>query len=294
MKHSWLDVAGRVSLSGALAILLIANSPLLTRAGGEGLARERTQAHAQQLWEQAIAAKGGRERLRRITSLYIAAELGGGFRKYMFSIFPNYRFEYSNWAARERTDLTICNEKLDRCWWQLNGDSAKPRKTNEDDIYLNLLPQFIFLMESSDLRPIPVRSRKGWNGLDRMDIVEADANGWRLDYYLNSKTHLPIKVVLPNGPVSHAKGEMNQEVSLSDYTEVDGLMLPRSVKYAFTTNPVKRSDRLTFEINPAYDPQIFEQSPTQKLGPEDWRSKRGLGRRVNDSVFAQDQPIGNQ
>ena len=126
-------------------------------------------------------------------------------------------------------------------------------------------------MEAANFHPTPIGSRKEWNGLERVDVVETEANGWKVDYYLSSRTYLPIKVVLPNGPVSRAKGEKNQEVRLADYKEVDGVMLPHSVSYAFTTNPEKRKDRLTFEINPAYNLKVFENPPTRKMGPESWR-----------------------
>ena len=81
MKHL-NSMIGRVPLNGALVILLIANSTLavMGRAGGKKVPADETEARARELGEQAIAGKGGRERLSKIGSLYVAADQGQGFR----------------------------------------------------------------------------------------------------------------------------------------------------------------------------------------------------------------------
>lgn len=266
------------ALAGIAVVALVVTTPLrslaATQADNKKVPVKRTQAaRALELWEKVVAAKGGRDRLRQITSLYVAADLGEGFRECTLYVFPDYRFEYSYWAARERTDIDVSNGRKGITWWQVDGDTARPRKYVAEDVYLHLLPQFIYLLITHDLDPVPLGSRKDSIGLTRVDVVETNANGWRVDYYLDSKTHLPVKVVLPWGPRARANGEMDQQVKLEDYTEVDGVMMPRKATYSFTTSPVRRTDRLTFEINPKYDQSIFEQPPTPKMGPEAWRLK---------------------
>jgi hypothetical protein len=228
---------------------------------------------AHKLWEATVAAKGGRERLRQITSLYVAANQGDGDRQNVFYIFPGYTFNYSYAAKWEGSGIHVSNVKRGIVWWQNEGNPARPRKYIAEDVYLNLLPQFIYLMITHDIDPVPVRSRKEWIGLRRVDVVETDTNGWRVDYYLDSKTHLPVKVVLPLGPRERDKGEMSQVLTLEDYAEVNGVMMPHTVTHSFTFDSRKWKERLTFEINPKYDPSIFEQPPRPKMGPEAWRFK---------------------
>jgi hypothetical protein len=260
------------------ATLFLPNSNLHVvqgaHSGDYDNATQESKNRARELWEQMIIAKGGRERLRSVTSLFIAAELGKGFREYTLLVFPDHRFNYSYWADRERTDIDISNGRTGITWWQVEGSKARPRSYGEDDAYLTLLPQLLYLLETHDMNPVPLRARKASIGLRKVDVIEVSANGWRVDYYLDPKTHLPTKAVLPNGPKSRAIGQMNQEVKLFDYKEIDGVMMPHRVSYAFTTNQTERSDHLAFEINPAYDAKIFDQPPTAKTGPEAWRAKR--------------------
>jgi len=52
---------------------------------------------------------------------------------------------------------------------------------------------------------------------------------------------------------------------------VSGVMMPHMAVHTFTFNSSNWKDRPTFEINPQYDPQFFEQPPTARMGPESWR-----------------------
>jgi hypothetical protein len=63
---------------------------------------------AQRLWEQAISAKGGREKLLGFQSLYVARNMGRDQLRQLF-VFPNRSFAYSYWATFERTDIHIYN-----------------------------------------------------------------------------------------------------------------------------------------------------------------------------------------
>jgi hypothetical protein len=173
--------ANRMALCALLTLvtasLPIPSIPSMMRAGAHGqqVSLQDTQTQARKLWEQAVAAKGGRERLRQITSLYVAANLGQGFREYTLYVFPDYRFEYSYWAARERTDIEVSNVRRGITWWQLNGNPAKVIRPDDEDPYLILLPQIVYLITTKDIDPIPLRSRKAWFGLKRVDVVEVDA-----------------------------------------------------------------------------------------------------------------------
>lgn len=278
MKHV-RRTAGTVPLVVVVASLLIGSisrSTVIARVGVKEVSAEETQAEARELWENAVAAKGGRERLSKISSLYLVADQGHGTRQSGLYVFPYYTFDYSYDPARERSDINVRNVRRGLTWWQLNGNPAKLIKPDDEDAYLIILPQIVYLIMTKELDPIPLRSRKAWLGSKRVDVVEVDANGWRVDYYLNPKTHLPIKVVLPFGPRARTNGEMDQEILLEDYAEIDGVMMPRRASYSYTTSPLKRAERLTFEINPKYDPSIFEQPPTAQMGAEAWRPKKAI------------------
>ena len=67
---------------------------------------------------------------------------------------------------------------------------------------------------------------------------------------------------------------MNHVVNLDDYAAVDGVMMPHRATHTYTTNPQRWEDRLKFEINAAYDPQVFEQAPTPQTRAEAWRARK--------------------
>lgn len=269
--------AGAVLLAFAVAatlIVSISTSRVKARPSVMDVAAEETQSGARELWEKAVAAKGGRERLRQITHLYVAADQGRGYRQATFYVFPAYRFDFSYEPKRERTGVQVSNAREDIVWWQVDENLAKPLRYEEDDAYLNMLPQFIYLLVTHEIEPVPLRKGKERVGLKRVDVVETEAKGWRVDYYLDSETHLPVKVVLPLGPGARAKGSMNHIIFLEDYLAVDGVMMPRTATHTYSFNSQKLKDRLSFEINPAYDPRVFERPPTPKMGPEAWRPKK--------------------
>lgn len=267
------------TLTVVVATLLIGNispSRVIAHAGVEDVSPGETQARARELWEEAVAAKGGRERLRRIGSLYVVRIQPGGDRDYQFHVFPDYSFNYTYGGYREDTAIEVYNHKRAITWWlPPNTRMAIPRQRQGDDPSSNIIAQFMYLMVTSWMEPKPLRTRKEWVGLKRVDVVAVDANGWPVDYYLDPQTRLPIQVVSPYSAMSHEAGAMEQVVGLDDYALVDGVMMPRKASYSYTYTNARRkwTEQVSFEINPPYDPQFFEQPPIARTTPESWRAK---------------------
>lgn len=280
MKCDSRRVGASVSLTGALAILLVANSPLMVIAslGSKRPSPEGTQAQARQLWEQTIAAKGGRERLSSVTGMYMAVDQGQGDRAWNFFLFPDRYFHYSYGAKREDTVIKIFNGKLNLVWWQPNTSPAQLRhlKAGDEDDSLIREAQFVLLLETKWLKPTPLRVRNDWLGLKRVNVIETDTAGWRVDYFLDPKTHLPVRITYGYSLTERARGEMNHEVGLEDYVEIDGVMMPHRLTQSLTFNGAKRGwqEQATYELNPDYDEQIFEKAPTPKMVPQAWRPKK--------------------
>jgi hypothetical protein len=250
------------------------------RADAEDVSTQETQARARELWAEAVAAKGGRERLHQISSLYIVRIQPGGDRDYHFYAFPDYWFNYTYGGYREDTALTIRNGRRHVTWWlPPSGEPAIPGKGSADDVSESIVAQFTYLMVTRWLEPKPLIERKERLGLKRVDVVEVDANGWLVDYYLDPKTHLPIKVVAPEGEIPRSKGERHKVVQFEDYVLINGVMMPRKVTHSWTSIPRKWQERVSYEINPPYDPQFFEHPPTARTLPESWRAKGATAKR---------------
>jgi hypothetical protein len=272
MKYLSLTI-GTVAIVAAVLIAGCLSPSKVNASADVAVSDDETAARARELWEKVLVAKGGRARLRKITNLYVAADQGQGYRESTLNVFPDYRFDFSYEPKQEETSIEVSNARKGIVWWQIL-DKTKPRKYEAEDVYRNLRPQFIYLLVTSDVDPVPLGMRKEWIGLKRVDVIEVEAQGWRVDYYIDPKTHLPLRVVLPNGLKAHERGDMNHIVTLEDYAAVDGVMMPHKATHTFTTNPRKLVDRLKFEINAAYDPQVFEQAPTSRTSGESWRAKK--------------------
>jgi len=255
-------------LNGMMRAILTAT--LVIAVISTARASEDTQTLARELWEKAIAAKGGRERLRQITNLYVAADQGRGYRQLTFTSFPDYRFDFSYEPVRENTSIEVSNGKKGIVWW-LPLLEARPRNYEAEDVYRNLLPQSLYLMVTHELDPVPLRVRKEWVGLKRLNVVETEAQGWRVDYFLDSKTHLVVRVELPLGVRQRNLGKMDHIVTFGDYRLVDGVMMPHTAVHMFKFSDERWTDRLKFEINADFNPEIFEQPPTRRTMAEGWR-----------------------
>jgi hypothetical protein len=262
-----------LALASAVLVLGCLSLSKVNASAGVAVSDDETATKARELWEKVLVAKGGRERLRKITNLYVAADQGQGYRQSTLNVFPDYRFDFSYDPKRENTAIEVSNAKTGIVWWQVSNE-AKPRKYQEEDVYRNLSQQFIYLLVTSEVDPVPLGLRKEWIGLKRVDVIEVEAKDWRVDYYIDPKTHLPLRVVLPNGLRAHDRGDMNHIIALDDYAAVDNVMMPHKATHTFTTNPEKLVERLKFEINANYDPQVFEQAPTTRTSAEAWRAKK--------------------
>jgi hypothetical protein len=248
---------------------------LLITVGEDCLGRNKeTEQHeqARKLWEAALTAKGGRDRLRSVSSLYIESTYpdGSGDRGYDLYIFPDRTFSYSYWARFERTDIGVYNGRHSIRWWQRNDYPGKAASDIEDAAEYLKEAQFTYLMVTRWLEPKPLRVRKEWIGLKRVDVVETDVDGWRVDYYLDARTHLPIKVASAQSKISRAEGKLNREVSLDDYAEVDGIMMPQKLTVNIV-GIVKSHQRAKYELNVDYDERIFERAPIPGMKPDAWR-----------------------
>lgn len=229
---------------------------------------------ARELWEKAIAAKGGREELRKVSSLYIVRIQPAGDREYNFYAFPDYWFDYGFGGHREDIAKTVHNGQKKVTWWlPPKGEPAIPRTSIDEDMSASMVAQFTYLMVTRWLEPTPFRVRKEWLGLKRVSVVEVDANGWRVDYYLDPTTYLPTKVLASDGEIQRAKGERGKVVEFKDYVTVAGIKLPQKVIQRWLSSPQKWQETVSYEINSSFDPHFFERPPNNRTTPESWRLK---------------------
>lgn len=239
-----------------------------------GLAAARA-ADPRPLWEQAVQAKGGRDRLRGVHSLAIymkPAEVNlAGPPANWLCVFPNRYFEFDGrgsgrypFVASNGVGLAdspraiVVDGTADRVAMDANG---APRTVwhltsmERDRIILN---QIVFLLESAWLQPELVDAKR--------NVLTVQAGGRRFRISLN-RANLPERVL--SLPVSGEKHRSGYDYHLGLYRDFQGVMLPARV--AWIRGAVQWTWDVDYEIDARYNPKLFERMPNLADGPEPWR-----------------------
>jgi hypothetical protein len=169
--------------------------------------KKDTEQEARRLWEQAIAAKGGREKLCGVKNMVISsrAEYGThqGKRNSWYQeelvVFPDktwhwndmrpdvfgLRIEMRNYGAKTAYVLTpeVPKEEIRH----LTNDYKW-----EQTPLLNI--QVLYFLETSWVKPVPIAVHQDKVKGQTVDVVQTQVLGERVDFALDAQTHLPVRV----------------------------------------------------------------------------------------------------
>ena len=250
------------------------------------------RARAEALWEEAIRAKGGHERLRSIQSLLISstvdvrAQRGGGETEAeRLYVMPGKVWRYTRTQdVGVSVDATVINIERGLCAVTLAPGSSgvPPLSLCIPTTPLQYLTQdpVIYLMETNWVRPVPVGARTEGKGRKQLDVVETEVGKLRVDFYLDRKTRLPVRLVTEwFGGITQATGPLGlMTVELEDYADVDGILMPRRVTRKprigeASVTEVSREDteRARYLFNVNYNPAIFDGPAPRNVKRGDWK-----------------------
>lgn len=260
------------------ALLLSLGAPHAARAEERPSQVSRQQAEA--LWEQAIAAKGGRARLAQVNSLAISYEetarnllgrvvhRGQVERLYVFpdkswswddGLPPPFHLTVNMFNRERRTSCTVSTDApAPRCSEPRDADSFFHQGEGL------ARTQYLYLLETKWTQPAPLAATAGRLGTQAVDIVRTVVNGRRVDYYFDRRTHLARRIV-----TFFESGRVWETYDFSDYLSVEGIQMPGRQK----------NGRLNFQINPAYDESIFTRPPSIEAGAKAWQAARRADRK---------------
>ena len=226
----------------------------------------------EELWETAIAAKGGRERLHSIKSFGISyvdtARNFLGLAVHRGIVESLYAFPNKSWAWDDglpppfSLSVRVLNLEQDlSCTAFRNNPNPvcgqpKQRGPSPANEYISQV-QYLYLMETRWVRPIPYSVTTDKIEGKTVEVLHTRFADKRIDYYLNQKTHLPRRVSVFCGNSSRA----TLSVDLYDYVNVDGIQMPSK----------QHKGKINFEVNPPYDETIFTHPPVIAAGPHAWR-----------------------
>ena len=240
--------------------------------------RETAQSDlAERVWEQAIAAKGGREALYGVRNLVISARgdyssrrlKKNQIRQEVLYVLPHKFWSWSDYRPdvfglriemydyERSTKYVISDGEPNH---QLKPINEADRKNT--DVLWSLLP---YLHETKWLKPVLVGVKAGMVGQQTVDIVETTFKGRRVDFAFDRKTQLPIRISYYSTNKNETKTYVTA-IDLADYVEVEGIKLPQTVRF-YDGTQYKQS----YQLNVGYKEDIFIKPPHIEAGPEAWK-----------------------
>ena len=201
VKHRTMELLKKPIICSLLCIALNIAAASYSRAHATN--EERQQAET--LWEQAIAAKGGRETLMGVKHLAISYDdtarnfLGIAVHRGHFEAV--YAFPDKLWVWDDALPppfgltLRVLNISQNfRC--TLYAKVAKPTcgsATGDHPSAEEIKEaQYLYFLETNWVKPVPV----GVTRDKKVDVVHTRFENKKIDYFLDRKTHLPVRVVV--------------------------------------------------------------------------------------------------
>jgi len=257
--------------SPTFTLVLFLNFFLLVSSVAGEAQESQNDLQAKQLWEQAIAAKGGRAQLYRVNSLVMSYQetvrnftgivVHRGLVERLY-VFPNKVWGWEDglpppfhvsvgWLNVERNlrCTMYAGASAPVCGQAKQGVSSADEGINQ--------AQYLYLMETRWVKPIPLSVTNGSIGLKKVDVLHTRFENKKVDYFLDRKTHLPLRVAVFYNDSERA----TLTIDLSDYVIVSGIQMPSKQKRG----------RVSFQINAPYDDSLFSRPPSVDAGPKAWR-----------------------
>jgi hypothetical protein len=199
-------------------------------------------------------------------------------------------------------DATVINIERNLCMKTLSparGD-VPPLSLCLPTTYAERLIQnpIIYLMETNWVRPVPIRTYEGRRGLKRVDVVETAVGKLRVDFYLDRKTRLPVKLITDEYRGTKEETQaMGLTVYFDNYVTIDGIQMPTRVVREPRHVPSKdfsvpssvlsheprfpekvRSDieLLKYKFNVEYETAIFDGPASRKVKATDWKPRKKI------------------
>lgn len=274
-----------------MALALILGSAVGTKVVAQHKDADKERALA--LWEEAIRAKGGRERLRSVQNLLISSTKNVHIpgeatvrtttteterlyvmpeKAWIYELTPE--FDVSLEAKLINFEQNFCSVTMAPARGGVPGLSFCLPTTPFE--YLVQHP-VIYLMETKWVRPVPLRVRVERKGIWQVEVIETQIGKIRADFYLDRKTKLPTKIVTNRlaGEWESVSPSSLTTIELDHYKVVDGIQMPRRL-----TEITELSDTIdrrldiedaSYRFNVAYNPAIFHDPIPKNVKRHDWK-----------------------
>jgi hypothetical protein len=227
---------------------------------------------AKKAWEDLIISKGGREKLESIRNMLTETE-----SLTRLDVFPNVQWSFSYLSDRKSES----GRRPVACFTDLRKDDQFFADENginrvQHSAASSLISDFrlAYLLETKWDKPEPLRISLLKRSGKTFNVIETRFGAERMDFMFDPEDLL-VTQVNSYDPT----GKLVGALLLSDYTEIDGIQMPRT--WAVLTNykqsTWKKKDakfiRINFAFNVDYDSGLFKR-PLRAGSKDDWKPKK--------------------
>jgi hypothetical protein len=270
--------------------LSAAATPGISQTADQAVVLDKAnQSEARRFFDLAIAAKGGREKLRAVSSLMMTSDGVGRwsmFKKFPIHIVDVYSLPWKKWTWNDHGDSIF---GLSERMYNFENGQKYFLDPNQPELIGNAYPrsdngQIVTIGKLTDFEPpdLPLKGKKmdglatyllilSWIepdvlGMYREDghyVIHTKLGENAIDIVLDRKTYLPREW-------RSGMGKPLRGVWLRKYQEFDGIMMP--TESGEIGQDAKWKHR--YEFNPAIDNSIWLSPPPRTLGENGWRRRQ--------------------
>jgi hypothetical protein len=250
-----------------------------------GSVTQEDRQKAMTLWDQAITAKGGRDRLAGISSFAIQEKtvfrrplpgMAVGKVDQIVCELPDAWWEFLDYRPGQMGySVRVVNARTGLGWASHGGPAEPLLRPDRDTAYRLRQLQYVYFLQTRWVQPTPLRASRVQLGSSPANRVEAEIDGETVVFYLDVDTHLPMRIetvralVLKDRPgvPPGRTAERRYTFELDGYHEVAGIQVPARVTLGGDPSEVR------VEINPDYDRSIFTRPPSPDATTDSWRKR---------------------
>ena len=264
-----------MKLRTVLSILAISILVVPLSAHPSNPIQDSNRAQAVALWEEVIKAKGGRGRLHAIKNLLIVSKVKVDARRQVDLMETRRLYVLPDRAWLQATTPALgfsIEARVSSIEDGICRVTVSPKHANVRSVSPCLLTEWgthlmqdpiVYLLETQWLQPKLTGTRVEEISNKRVDVIEAEINGMRVDFYLDGKTRLPFKLVTnqANG-VAQSTRHVVLTVKLEDYANVAGIQMPRKIIRESAARPsmVSRSiEQAEYSFDVEYKKSLFDE-----------------------------------
>ena len=226
---------------------------------------------AKQIWEQAIIAKGGRERLLNINNLLI---VDNKTHSVSLDVFPDKNWVWAVDAKPIGTNV-ISENYATGIAYRIKSDKVPDSfKLNPARMTWHLASLLELLLETKWVKPkILGYDTTKINGRD-FDVVCTQITSdaiWDRDFIFDQTTHLLVRTITPSKDDGSG---FRLITNYKDYIEVKGIKLAQKVVGKFENGHSWIDWNSTYQIDVEYKKDLFDGPPRIADGPNGWMEKK--------------------